>query len=442
MRRHLGTLVTFALGFASAAALAPAFATTAEESPYFLLGQMSRVLVEVERHYVEPVDRAKLVEGAITGMVSELDPHSSYMNRDEYALLRSETEGQFGGIGVEVEPQNDALLVLAPIEGSPAERAGIQSGDRIVAVDGEEITGQGLDKLVRRLRGAPQSRVKLTIARPGAREPLTFELVREIIKVPSVFASVLEGGIAYVRIKQFQERTHEELVREGRRIRAEGALQGVLLDMRNDPGGLVDEAADVADEFLAAGSIFSMRHRGRVLEEVSAGGGGLFAEAPVVILVNGWTASAAELVTGALQDHGRAFVVGGDTFGKGSVQSIIELPGGAGMKLTTARYYTPHGRAIQAEGIHPDLVVHAPGDAGRQLRERDLRHHLAGEKESVDAGISRAAPAGTASDAGPPPKPVMGRDVPRDPSKSADPVLRAGYDVLRTRFVGKGPRVR
>jgi carboxyl-terminal processing protease len=265
-----------------------ASATGREESPYAAVSQLGRVLVEIENDYVEPVDRAKLVNGAIKGMVAELDPHSSYMPPQDFALFENDTEGKFGGIGIEVDAHGDALTVLAPIEGSPAERAGIKSGDRILAVEGHDVTEESLDKVVRTMRGAPGTHVKLTIQRAPSTTPMTFDLVREIIHVPSVASKMLSGGIGYLRIKQFQERTHDELLAATARLRRQsgGKLSGVVLDLRSNPGGLVDEAAEVADEFISSGVIYTTRHRGKIVDEVKARDGGALASEPMVVLVN------------------------------------------------------------------------------------------------------------------------------------------------------------
>ena len=269
-------------------------ATPQAESPYAAMGQLGRVLVTVENDYVDPVDRAKLVNGAISGMVAELDPHSAYMNPQEYTEFQSDTEGQFGGIGVEVDARTDGITILLPIEGAPAERAGLKSGDKIVAVDGQSVLSGGVDKILKRMRGTPGTHVKLTIRRPGEKDPIDFDLVREVVKVPSVRAQVLKGNVAYVKCKQFQEHTHEELLKAIAKLKADatGPLTGVLFDMRANPGGLVDQAAAVADEFLASGTIYSMRHRGQVIEEASAHSGGAFAPPSGWTSTSGWTPSA------------------------------------------------------------------------------------------------------------------------------------------------------
>jgi len=444
-------VLAFAGGAASTiAGSRTARATSQDESPYAAMAQLGRVLVTVENEYVEPVERAKIVNGAIEGMVAGLDPHSSYMTPQDFSLFQSDTVGEFGGVGLEVDARSDVITVIAPIEGSPAERAGIRSGDKLLAVDGETAMGLGLEKMVRRMRGKPGTHVKLTIRRderhPSAQaknEPFTIDLVREVIKVPSVSSRMLKGDIAYVRIAQFQDKTHEELLKAVARLRAEEArtnarIAGVLLDMRSNPGGLVDEAAEVADEFLSQGTIYTARHRGQIIDEVKAHGGGAFATAKTVILVNGYTASAAELVTGALQDAKRATVVGAQTFGKGSVQTIFELPGGAGMRLTTERYYTPSGHAVQAEGIHPDVTVNEADPTFPVLRERDLEGHLAPEDRGgvalggttvvVDAGAPTPSatrdeePGGTEGSVS---------NIPADPEASKDAVLKIGYALLR-----------
>jgi carboxyl-terminal processing protease len=406
------------------------------DTPYAAVEQLGRVLVEVENEYVDPVDRTKLVDGAIKGMVAELDPHSSYMPPEEYQAFQSDTEGQFGGVGIEVENKNEQLIVLAPIEGSPAERAGVKSGDIIVSVDGRDPSSEPLDKLVKHLRGAPSTHVKMGVRRQGAPDIITFDLVREVIHVPSVAFKLLNDNVAYVRIKQFQERTHEELLAASAvlRARAGGHIRGVIVDLRSDPGGLVDQAAEVADEFLDDGVIYTTRHRGKVVDEVTARAGGAFTEQPCVLLVNQYTASASELVAGALQDHKRASVVGEPTFGKGSVQSIVSLPGGAGMRLTVARYYTPSGHAIQADGVHPDITVEAKKEEGTiTFRERDLEGHLAPEARIAQAtNAGRVVVLGT--DAGTEPEETTGREakgVPEDPEKGNDGVLKVGWEVLK-----------
>lgn len=404
-------------------------AEEARRSPYEVFDQLARVLTLVEREYVEPVDRSRLVTGAIKGMVSELDPHSTYLPKSDYSIFRGDTQGRFGGVGVEVDFGRDHVTVIAPIEGSPAARAGVRPGDRITAIDDVPVAGKSSQELVRTMRGAPGSVVTLTVRRGDGNQLVTFKLTREIIEVASVAVKMLLGEVAYVRVKAFQAGSHEELVdgiaelkrRSGRE------LAGLVLDLRNNPGGLVDEAVAVANEFLTGGVIYTTRHRGVVIDEVTATVHGAFRTGPVVVLVNEYSASAAELVAGALQDQRRATVVGGRTFGKGSVQSIIDLPWGDGLRLTTMRYYTPGGKAIQARGIAPDVLVDAayiPDRSFAVIRESDLEHHLEGEEgdDALEPERPDAETLGTHLG--------VSRDVPRNPVGGNDLALSIGYQIV------------
>lgn len=442
--RHVLPLVAAFAGGAFAAR--GSFAAPANADPLAVTAQLGEVLTIVENEYVDPVPRAKLLEGAIKGMVGDLDPHSEYMPPEDWQLFQSETQGQFGGVGVEVAERDGKILVLAAIEGSPAEKAGIKSGDRIVGIDGATTQEVPLDKLVRKMRGEPGSKVIVTLL-SAEEKTRTVTLVREIIKMQSVVGKRLAGDVAYVRIRQFQAETHAQLLSVVGSLRKSGSapLRGVILDLRANPGGLVDQAADVADEFLSGGTIFSTRHRGQVIEEASASRGGALVNEPMVVLVNEWSASAAELVAGALQDSGRARLVGQTTFGKGIVQTILDLPNGAGMKLTTMRYYTPKGRSIQATGITPDVLVERPvaADTPPAMRERDLEGSLKGEPDGLPprprpavvkiegAGGHPASPAeDTEVDPG------AARGIPEDPSKGPGGILQVGYRVLLEQIGG------
>ena len=434
----LTTLAAFA-GGAMTAHLATA--TPARESPYEMIEQLSRVLVLIENEYVEPVDRHRLVEGAIKGMVAELDPHSGYLPPQDWSIFQSDTEGKFGGVGVEVDFRGEYVLVIAPIEGSPAERAGVRSGDHIVAIDNTDVRDKSPDDLIRLMRGAAGTKVVLSIKRGGKDALLHLTLTREIIAVSSVAQKLLDDNVGYVRIKQFQNGTHDELLVAAAKLRKEngGELAGIILDLRNNPGGLVDEAAAVADEFLSGGVIYTTRHRGRVVDEAKAALGGVLRRGPLVILVNEYSASAAELVAGALQDQKRGSVVGAKTFGKGSVQTLLDLPGQAGLRLTTMRYYTPSGRAIQAQGIKPDVLVEAayvPDKTFGVIRESDLENHLPAEgapgtalPEKPDA----APPAAAVTADGGVPDTHLGvtREVPKNPTGGADLALSIGYQIVR-----------
>lgn len=414
-----------------------ASATTQAESPYDVLDQMARVLVLVENEYVEPVDRRRLVEGSIKGMVAELDPHSAYLPPSDYEIFQADTEGRFGGVGVEVDFRDDYVVVIAPIEGSPAARAGVRSGDRIIAIDNAPVRGKSSEDLVRQMRGAPGTKVVLTVRRPGQDNLLYFTLTREIISVSSVASKLLKDDIAYIRIKQFQTGTHDELLRAVAKLRQEAGrpLDGVLVDMRNNPGGLVNEASAVAEEFLSGGVIFTTRHRGKIIDEVRASSGGALRRGPLVVLVNEYSASAAELVAGALQDHKRATIVGAQTFGKGSVQTIIDLPNKAGLRLTTMRYYTPSGRAIQAQGIQPDVRVEAAYVTDKSfgvVRESDLENHLPAEGPPGSAAARDAGPADAGVDTGVAPTHLgVAREVPDDPTGGPDFALSIGYQIVR-----------
>jgi carboxyl-terminal processing protease len=423
-------------GGACASFFGPGGQSARGDTPYAAVEQLARVLVQIENEYVDPVDRTKLVEGAIKGMVADLDPHSSFMPPEEFSAFESDTEGRFGGIGIEVENRDDKLIVIAPIEGGPAERAGIRSGDVVTAVDGKDPGTEPMDKLVRRLRGAPGTHVKVAVRRAGVPDLLSFDIVREDIHVASVSSKLLLSRVAYVRVKQFQEHTHDELLDAVGRLRqrARAPLSGVILDLRGNPGGLVDQAADVADEFIGDGVIYTSRHRGKVVEEVRARAGGALSREPCVALVNQYTASAAELVAGALQDQHRASIVGQATFGKGSVQAILALPGGAGMRLTVARYYTPGGHAIQADGVHPDVAVEPahPPENVLSFREKDLEGHL--HAEAPDKVAPPKSVVMVSADAGPLAPEATGREarnVPDDPSDSNDPVLKVAWQMIR-----------
>ena len=400
----------------------------AESHPHDLMTQLARVLVVIENYYVTPVARQKLLDGAIDGMVAQLDPHSVYMPAKQYAEFQQDTEGRFVGIGVEVDVRSGSMIVMRPIPDSPAFKAGIRAGDRIEAVDGWSTRGQPIDRVVERIRGVAGTSVRLVVYRADSAKPIELVVVRASVQMRSVVARRLDGDIAYVGIKQFQRGTHNEFLDAfgGMRLEREEPLRGFILDLRTNSGGLVDEAARVADEFIGRGVLFSTRARGKIVQQVSAKSGGAVATLPLVVLVNQFTASAAELVAGAIQDHRRGVIMGATTFGKGSVQSVLELPLGAAIKLTTMLYYTPSGRCIQAAGIVPDIEmapVRKPG--GVQIaQEKDLPGHLPGPT-GAPAGANDREPAATTSDI------VLLSDLPADPSRIDDVVIKAAYERLR-----------
>jgi carboxyl-terminal processing protease len=389
--------VVLAIAAAVAAAAALCAATPRTASPYHKLSIFARVLTHIERSYVDKVDEQEVVDGAIKGMVRTLDPHSSYLTPEEFKVLQADTRGRFGGVGLEVGVRDDVLTVIAPIDGSPAAEAGIEPGDQIVAIEGRSTRNMSSDEAVQVMRGETGTEVTVTFRRPGQAEPFDVTLQRREIEVESVKSELVAPGYPRIWVRGFQDGTAADIEDAIERLTLEGGgLDGVVLDLRRNPGGLLEEAIRVADLFVKQGMISATRGRdGLVLQEFHARERGTLGEVPLVVIIDGASASAAEIVAGALQDHGRGLLVGMPSFGKGSVQSIIPLNQGAGLKLTVALYYTPLGRSIQAEGVVPDVVVEsrdapAPDDETRMLEEapeeKDLPGHLEGkEREGVEA---------------------------------------------------------
>jgi carboxyl-terminal processing protease len=328
---------------------------------------LAEVMDRVGREYVDPVDRKVLVDAAIRGIMAELDPHSAFLGSSEYRDIRISTSGRYTGVGVEIGVEDEQVVVVTPVEGGPAAAAGLQPGDVIFSIDGLGVGSADLTDTIFRMRGEQGSQVVLGIRRPGDEEPFSVVLTRREIEFKSVHGRLLESGVAYVRLSQFNDGTAADLVEvvEALRREAGGPLPGLVLDMRNNPGGVLDAAMEVADAFLERGLILSAEGQSadaRFLAEAQPGD--LLSGAPLSVLVNRGSASAAEIVAGALQDHGRAVIVGETTFGKGSVQSIVPLSDGRAIKLTTSRYYTPSGRSIHGTGIQPDVRVAAPAEGG------------------------------------------------------------------------------
>jgi carboxyl-terminal processing protease len=358
---------------------------------YKQLNLFGDVFERTRSEYVEPVPEEKLMENAINGMLSALDPHSGYLNAKSFQDMQVQTKGEFGGLGIEVTMDNGLVKVVSPIDDTPAAKAGIKPGDYITHIDGDAVMGLTLNEAVDKMRGASNTKIKLSIRREGV-DPFDVTLVRDVIKIQSIRSKV-EGNIGYIRITQSNELTYPGLTKALDEIKTKlgDKLQGIVLDLRNNPGGLLDQAIAVSDAFLDSGEIVSTR--GRHVEETiryNAKAGDLVKGLPVVILINGGSASAAEIVSGALQDNHRAIVLGTQSFGKGSVQTIIPLPGHGAMRLTTARYYTPSGRSIQGKGITPDIDVPAAkidvvetNMKGR--READLRGALKNDQDKVEA---------------------------------------------------------
>jgi carboxyl-terminal processing protease len=364
---------------------------------------LAEVFGNIKQGYVEPVEDKKLLTGAVKGMLTELDPHSAYLDPEENKEFETGIKGEFGGLGIEVGTEEGYVKVVSPIEDTPAFRAGIKANDLIVKIDDTSTKGISLNDAVKKMRGKPRTSIKLTVARKGENKPLEFTLMREVIKIQSVKAKVTEPGYAHLRITQFQEPTVADLARGIERVYKEsnGKLSGIILDLRNNPGGLLHASIgvsaaflepkavvvssngrlpDTKHEYLASPDEYAFRAREDQLRGLPAS----IKNVPMVVLVNDGSASASEIVAGALQDHKRAIIMGQQTFGKGSVQTKINLSNGAGMKLTTARYYTPSGRSIQAKGIVPDWLVTETADGDKRpsrTREADLAGHLSNDKD-------------------------------------------------------------
>lgn len=347
-----------------------------------LLDLFGDVFEKVKQDYVEDVPDEKLIESAINGMLTSLDPHSGYLNDKAFDEMKVQTRGEFGGLGIEVTMEGGIIKVVSPIDDTPAYRAGIHAGDYITHIDNEAVTGMTLGEAVDKMRGKPGSKVVITVLREGEAEPKDIPIIRDVIKIRSVRGEK-EDDVAYIRITSFSEQTAGMLKKEFLKQEKEIGknLKGLVLDLRNNPGGLLDQAIEVSDAFLDQGEIVSTRGRDKEsTKRVNARKGDITNGLPIVVLINSGSASASEIVAGALQDHHRAVVMGTRSFGKGSVQTVIPLPGNRAMRLTTSRYYTPSGRSIQAEGIAPDIEVEQAKikslSSKRRFTEANLRGHL------------------------------------------------------------------
>jgi len=366
-----------------AAAAEPSATTDKAPLPLDELRTFAEVLDRIKASYVEPVDDKTLLENAIKGMLSNLDPHSAYLEPDAFAELQESTSGEFGGLGIEVGVEDGFIKVVSPIDDTPASRAGIEAGDLIIKIDGKPTKGMSMMDAVAQMRGKPGSDITLTLVREGGK-PYDVKLTRAVIKVKSVKSQLLEPGYGYLRVTQFQVNTGEEVGKALARLKKDNGgkkLSGLVLDLRNNPGGVLQAAVEVSDHFLTKGLI--VYTKGRIANSelrFSADPADASEGVPLVVLINGGSASASEIVAGALQDHKRAVVMGTDSFGKGSVQTVLPLNNDRALKLTTALYYTPSGRSIQAQGIVPDIEVARAKltreQAGEMLREADLAGHL------------------------------------------------------------------
>ncbi|MAY15294.1 S41 family peptidase [Thalassolituus sp. UBA2009] len=370
------------------------------------LRNFTEIFERIRTAYVEEVDDKTLLEYAINGMLTSLDPHSAYLQPEAFSDLQENTSGKFGGLGIEVGLEDGLILVVTPIDDTPAQKAGIRAGDLIVSLDGEAVMGMSLNDAVERMRGAPGSEITLEIRRKNEKELLTFTLARAEIKVASVRTDMLSGNVGYVRITQFQEHTGSELAAAIEDWRSKGNLNGIILDLRNNPGGVLDAAVEVVDSFVSKGLIVYTKGRTPSAEvSYSATNHTAAGDVPVVVLINGGSASASEIVAGALQDHQRAVIVGTQSFGKGSVQSVLPITEDRAVKLTTARYFTPNGRSIQAQGIKPDIWVEqsevTPYEQ-RFYKEADLPGHLSNptrKEEKTQDKNAKTADTATSADA-------------------------------------------
>lgn len=394
-----GALALLVAGMAASPVVNPA---ASETGAYSELRAFSEVLSLVEENYVNKVDAKKLIRGAIRGMLRTLDPHTTYLNPEFFKEMQVETTGRFGGLGVEISIRDGVLTVVTPIEDTPAHKAGVQAGDQIILIEKEPTKDLSLQEVVKKLRGKPGTKVNISVRREGEEKLLPFAITREIIRIKSVRSRMLPEDIAYIRVRSFQNGTGREVKDALASLKGEGA-KALVLDLRNNPGGLLSQAVSVSDIFLEAGSLIvytkgrmtDQEHRFTSTHEVPGG------EIPMAVLVNAGSASASEIVAGALQDLERAKLIGVKTFGKGSVQTVVPLSDGSGLRLTTALYFTPKGRRIQGEGIEPDIVSEVERGSGpmRAVREKDLPGHLPGEaekegkKEDKGASDAQAGPA-------------------------------------------------
>ena len=384
------------------------------------LRTFTEVMNKIKTDYVEPVEDKTLLQNAIRGMLSGLDPHSAYLDAESFKDLQVSTTGEFGGLGIEVSMEDGFVKVISPIDDTPAQQAGINAGDLIIRIDDIPVKGLTLGEAVNRMRGKPGSEIVLTVVREGEEKPLKFTLKRAVIKVNSIKGRTLEPGFGYVRISQFQSNTGESLTQFINKLKQENGdkLKGLILDLRNNPGGVLNASVDVADAFLEKGLVVYTDGRVRDShQKFSAKPVDIIKGAPLVVLINGGSASASEIVAGALQDHKRAIIMGSKSFGKGSVQTVVPMDDGAALKITTARYYTPSGRSIQAEGITPDIPLEnvkisaADKPVMDALKEADLSGHLQNGKKPGDATQKPGAPKLPGKDA---------KDAKKEPEKLAN----------------------
>ncbi|WP_289686649.1 S41 family peptidase, partial [Helicobacter japonicus] len=348
--------------------------------------KLRRIMAIVEENYVDELSFDDIVDKAIDGLLSNLDAHSNYLNKKKFDDLRANTDGEFGGIGITVGLKDGALTIIAPVDGTPGDKAGLKSGDVIVRVNDKSTIDMSIDDAVNLMRGAPKTKVELTIVRKGESKPLVFNIVRDMIKIDSVKVRKIEGSdFAYVRVSSFDKNVTRNVLSELKQI---GKINGIVLDLRNNPGGILDQAVDLSRLFIKSGVIVTQKGRTKSENIEYKAKSAPYADIPVVVLINGGSASASEIVAGALQDHKRAVLIGEQTFGKGSVQTVMQIDKDEGLKLTTAKYYLPSGRTIQAVGVTPDIIVY-PGvtpenENNFSIKESDLKRHLQSELDKVN----------------------------------------------------------
>ena len=395
--RKIQTMTTAALAFVTFLAGGGVMKAVSAENDYDSLRRFSQILDMVEQYYVNEVSQKELLDGALKGMLENLDPHSTLMTEKEFQEMQENTSGEFFGVGVEITMENGQVMVVSPIEDTPAHKAGLRAGDAIIAVNGEYTMDMTLTEVVAKMRGERGTDVELSVLHKNSSQPVTLTITRDAIPVVSVKSRELDPGYWWIRLTRFSGHTADDLAEALKKARAKGEIKGIVLDLRNNPGGLLDQSVEVADMFLKDGDIVSMRGR-------DASGAKTFkarpqasdVDSPMVVLVNAGSASASEIVAGALRDRKRALILGEQTFGKGSVQNLIPLADGTGLKLTVARYYTPSGKSIQAEGIKPDFEIAWENPREEEspafsVREKDLRRHLEQKKAKKDEESKKAA---------------------------------------------------
>lgn len=436
--KHISFVLLWGVLFWAVFGLGVGFgATNKEQNRLDAYKKLRKVVSEIEEEYVDEMRIDEIVDKAIVGLLKNLDAHSSFLDKKQFDDLRTQTEGEFGGLGITIGMKDGALTIIAPIDNTPAYKAGLKSGDVILKINNESTLDMSIDEAVSLMRGKPRTKIELTIVRNGESKPLVFNIARDIIRVDSVKVKKIQGTkYAYVRVNSFDKNVTMS-VRNG--LKMLGKVDGIVLDLRSNPGGLLNQAVDLSRLFIKSGVIVSQKGRKKSENvEFKASGSALYADVPLVVLINGGSASASEIVAGALQDHKRAILVGEKSFGKGSVQAVKQIDAGEGIKLTIAKYYLPSGRTIQATGLEPDVLVY-PGNVPESegnfsLKEVDLKRHLKGELEKIKEDKQSAKSGNTESSQEP--KETSNKDVSQEDIYK-DIQLKTGIDMLRAWVVLK-----